>query len=1289
MLLPMFHGFSQLLVNAVFAGIFCIGFGNFTARSAEDIITGPDTEARFPPLTVPAGFKVTLFACDPLVEYPSVIAIGPSPGSLFVAHDYLTGLGYEIVRKDEIRLLADTDADGYADRSNIYADGFNSIQGLAYHAGSVYVMHAPLLTKLQDTNNDGVADTRHDLLQGLGLPPEQNDNRLHCANGITVGHDRWLYLALGDRGCDVSRPEGDRLVFRAGGILRCRPDGTDLHVFSRGLRNIYDIALDQQLNVFVRDNENDGGDYMIRVYHCFHGSDHGYPYLFLDRPHEAMLPLADLGRGSSAGVAAYLETSFPAPDRNSLFACEWGRAIVQYPRQTQGSSFAKMQEADFVTGAPDDPYGFHPTDITVDHDGSLLVSDWADGQRPKRGRGRIYRISYPGTPPADNLTVNISESSKFEQLLQQLNSDSYQQRVSAQQAIEQRDPTAIDRLKRALQENKLRPQGRLHAIWTIAHAEGHAAINDLFDMAAKDSDQRVRAQAVRAIADLSDPVLTEHQLVADRGDEQLCLRLANLAKQADPRVRLEVLIALRRLHWSQAPRWLSGNWTPADPALSHAAILLLRGSENWPAVLRLLDTPNQQESSLPSLRVLALRALANQANQTVAAGLLKRLENEPTTKRRQEYLDLLARIYKKPAEWTYWGFRPSPRPANPVNWEFTSPIGAALATLLHDPDLRKFTARRMVREKIPIPIISLVEWLHQQPSSDELALILEALRQQPLPIARELLTEIISNSSHSNENRLAALNDFVSAVDSKSESQLLTIGQSLQADPVLMTVLKHFASRTTINATPLFIRHLDSSNDEVRAAAVESLINRPEAAIASRITPLLKDSDLRVRRAAAILAGQLKVQQATDLLVHYTTGADHQLRSASLQSLAKLHDPRALAAAVDALKFPECQLAALDYLKLFGNLKHSDNIATIAKNNRSLDIMTSAIETLIFWQNQLKPQTIKWLKLEQTIAQIQSDTGISLQWRILGPLSLDSAAQNLNSALASPFFHFSRLTSNNWNRAILNNGDNSIHLSVAKTKESDSIWLATTNYLLAKPSDVEFLAASTGTLTVWLNGNEIFQRKETTKFQPNTDRFQASLNTGNNRLFLRVEATDATPRFQLQFRRKSSQAEHEQLIQKALTHEGDANRGNKLFLNAAKTQCLNCHRFGNQGAQIGPDLVGIGSRFSRIHILESILEPSRTIAPSYKTVAAVLHTGKSIFGVKITESPDALTLGDTQGKIHTIPKSEIEEIQPQHQSIMPIGLEKLLSESEFIDLISFLVSEKKRPPNNTNTEVQK
>src|SRR6185436_2137557 len=169
-------------------GISVVGLVSmFLVQAAEPPLTGPSTEKRFPPLKVPAGFKATLFACDPLIEYPSVISIGPRPGAIFVAYDYMTGLGLDHVRRDEIRLVEDTDGDGYADKATVFAQGFNSIQGMAYHDGAVYVMHAPFLTVLRDTARAGIANERKDLLTGLGLPPESNKVLLHCANGVAVG----------------------------------------------------------------------------------------------------------------------------------------------------------------------------------------------------------------------------------------------------------------------------------------------------------------------------------------------------------------------------------------------------------------------------------------------------------------------------------------------------------------------------------------------------------------------------------------------------------------------------------------------------------------------------------------------------------------------------------------------------------------------------------------------------------------------------------------------------------------------------------------------------------------------------------------------------------------------------------------------------------------------------------------------------------------------------------------------------------------------------------------------
>ena len=99
----------------------------------------------------------------------------------------------------------------------------------------------------------------------------------------------------------------------------------------------------------------------------------------------------------------------------------------------------------------------------------------------------------------------------------------------------------------------------------------------------------------------------------------------------------------------------------------------------------------------------------------------------------------------------------------------------------------------------------------------------------------------------------------------------------------------------------------------------------------------------------------------------------------------------------------------------------------------------------------------------------------------------------------------------------------------------------------------------------------------------------------------------------------------------------------------------------------------------RITIVESILEPSRTIAPSYETVAAVLADGRVLVGLKVVEDQTTLTLGDETGKLHVIPLAEIEERAVRRQSTMPEGLEKRLTDVEFLDLLAFLLAEKRAP----------
>ena len=1225
-----------------------------TARAADGPpMTGPATEQRFPPLKVPAGFKATLFACDPLIEYPSVISAGPRPGAIFVAIDYMTGLGKEITRRSEVRLVEDTDGDGYADKATVFAGGFNSIMGLAWHGGALYVMHAPLLTALRDTKGTGVADERKDLMAGLGLPPEENPERLHCANGVTVGHDGWLYLALGDHGCNVRRPEGDRLILEGGGILRCRADGRDLHVFATGLRNIYDVALDAELNVFVRDNENDGGDYKIRVCHSVFGADHGYPYLYYEQPLEALPPLVDLGLGSAAGGVCYLERHFPPEYQGNLFFCEWGKSLVRYPLGRVGSSFAPPKEIEFAAGAEGDPYGFKPTDAVVQRDGTLMVSDYADGQRPQRGRGRIYHIAYAGAAKKVPLPIDP---------LVRLDSESYLERCEAQAAIEREGEHGLQTLRVALAEERIGPRGRLHAIWILVRLQGDKALDPLLTIARSDTESSVRAQAVRAIADLADPVLLRHRLDAGRGDTELAARLAALGQGQDRRLGLEIINALGRMRWVGTADWLKDNLTKPDAALSHVARQALRQSSNWTAALKWLDAPNDEP-----LRGIALRAMSRQYDVGLVDGLIERLSREKEGARLLECAGCLARVYKRPGPWVYWGYRPKPRPSNQVAWERTDAIAAALNGILShsQPEVRVAVLKQMLREKTLVNLEAIGSWLKDERDPARVAALLEALRDPPAAGVLAHLEPVIRSPLQSSDNRLTALALFVQGIDKERAGLLLALAEELDDGPILAEALRWIGKFPHPEAAPLLVGKLDSAKPEVRAAAIETLGELRAQEGREPLMRLLADRDPQVRRAAASAAGKLQQQRTIEPLLKLTGDEDGLVRGASLDALRLLREPRAVPQALTALGDRQTQQIALQFLRSLGGPEQTGAVVELAKRNPSLEVLSAAVQTLTAWQERASTTETQQQGLDRAVAEIQGASGSLVRWKVSDTGMSGDAIDNepVNSRI--------QFATGTEGRLVI----------AEKGAEPGNWFQGQTDIAVSDPTEVELLGSGSGSLQVWINGKSIYRREKPQPFRIDSDHLSATLAKGNNRLAVRVGAAspESPVEFHLRFRRKSVLAEHERLMQAALSRPGNLERGRAVFLNMEKSLCLKCHRLGDQGERTGPELTGLGSRFSRIHIAESILQPSRAIAPSFGTVVVVLESGKIFSGVKVAESETMLTLVDNQGQKQLITKADIEEQASSPLSTMPEGLEKRIAEEEFVDLIAFLASLKESP----------
>jgi putative heme-binding domain-containing protein len=265
-------------------------------------------------------------------------------------------------------------------------------------------------------------------------------------------------------------------------------------------------------------------------------------------------------------------------------------------------------------------------------------------------------------------------------------------------------------------------------------------------------------------------------------------------------------------------------------------------------------------------------------------------------------------------------------------------------------------------------------------------------------------------------------------------------------------------------------------------------------------------------------------------------------------------------------------------------------------------------------------------------------------------------------------------TGGDWTSHVAAGLESSVSLKADGSPDRRPAWLAVSDVVVSDPGDVEFSASSNGTLRIWLNGRLMFQRLTMGTFRPDSDRWEASLQPGLNRLVAQVESTGQAD-FHVRFRRKQTSADGERLAQRALAGNGNADRGRALFFNAQKSQCVNCHQLGAEGGRIGPELTAVGSRFSRIHLIESILEPSRTIAPSFEAVAVALTDGRVLTGVRVQETSQTLTLGDQKAERHEILKSDVDEVRPQATSIMPADLVTQFSEQEFVDLIAFLASQ--------------
>jgi quinoprotein glucose dehydrogenase len=556
--------------------------------------------------------------------------------AMYEKHAEVTPMAYFTQYSEKIRRLEDRDGDGKADHAQIFADGFDhpldgTAAGVMAAFGRVYFACIPHVWMLEDTTGDGVADKRESLQEGFGVSVSLSG---HDLNGFALGPDGRIYFTIGDRGYNLKTREGRHLDDPyAGAIFRMEPDGRDLEVVHRGLRNPKEIAFDRFGNAFSVDNNADMGD-LARIVPMVEGADSGWnrghqnlrnfrhvldvsgrhriPWMEESiweeegeyRPNFHLPPAAHLSNGPS-GLTYNPGTGLAEKWDNHFLVCDFkggDSAVIAFQMAADGAGFRLVRDESFLTGLLN-------TDVEFGYDGKLYVSDYT-GSWPTHGLGAIYAFHHPEEIRRDavaEMKQLFAEGFKGRpgaELEALLGHADMRVRLRAQFALAG-DSAHRGRLVRASgAENPL--VTRLHGVWGLGQLARQRRDETAGKALAKlcdDADRRVRGEAVRALGEAF-PKAYRGALAARLDDDHARNRMLAaiaLGKAGDP---------------DDVPRLIEllDRNADADVYLRHGAVQGLRTiAETVGNVDALTAYQDHPSSSVRLALVLALRHLGSPA----------------------------------------------------------------------------------------------------------------------------------------------------------------------------------------------------------------------------------------------------------------------------------------------------------------------------------------------------------------------------------------------------------------------------------------------------------------------------------------------------------------------------------------------------------------------------------------------------------------------------------------------------------------------------------------------------
>jgi putative heme-binding domain-containing protein len=481
-------------------------------------------------MTVPPGFRVERVAAEPEIVNPVAMTFDER-GRIWITESLEYPRRQPGPGQDRVKVLDDTDGDGQADTFTVFATGLNIPSGIAVGHGGVWVANSPDILFLQDRDGDGVADAREVVATGFG----RHDTH-ELPNSLTWGPDGWLYGWNGvfNPSKVVSR-NGTTYAFTCA-IFRIHPRTRVFEIWCEGTSNPWGIAIDPEGSFFSS---------ACVIDHLWHLVETGY-YIRQGGPYPQFTwPIGSIvdhthQKAAYCGIHYFDSPAYPAQYRGRLYMGNiHGNSINVDMLERNGSTYRAVAAPDFLQA--NDAW-FMPVSQKTGPDGCLYILDWydryhcyQDANRDPAGidrlKGRLYRVRYKDAPRRFGFDLaRLSD----DDLIGLLGNANVYDRDTAQRLLSERaSPGVRGTLQWLVLDEGAARTARMHGLWALM---GTGALDPAFHVKLLNhNDPAFRAWGVRAAGNKPDSSLA------------ICARVAALAHDPSPDVRLQVAVAARKL----------------------------------------------------------------------------------------------------------------------------------------------------------------------------------------------------------------------------------------------------------------------------------------------------------------------------------------------------------------------------------------------------------------------------------------------------------------------------------------------------------------------------------------------------------------------------------------------------------------------------------------------------------------------------------------------------------------------------------------------------------------------